>query len=50
MLALGYGGTINTIYFKQAKKMVVPRWTMKYIFKIILTKDSNFQQGLNPLK
>jgi len=25
MLALGYGRTISTIYFKQAKKMVVPR-------------------------
>ncbi len=44
MLALGYGKTINTIYFKQARKMVVPRWTLKYIRKIIITKDSWFQQ------
>jgi hypothetical protein len=32
------------------KKMVVPGWTLKYIRKMIITKDSRFQQGLNPLK
>ncbi len=42
MVALGYGGTISTIYFKQAKKNFVPRWTPKYIRKIIITMDFRF--------
>jgi hypothetical protein len=42
MLALGYGGKLAQYTSNKLKRTVVPRWTPKYIRKIIIIMDSRF--------